>query len=142
MMFGSFLAQSRVPVILSDMVTGLSVHPVVIIIAIMLLYFIAGMFMDSLSILIITLPIVFPTVTGLGYDPIWFGILVTLNIEVSLFSPPYGLNLFVMKATVPGLNMGDLYRGTIWFIIMDFVRTAILIAFPAVVLWLPNMMMG
>lgn len=142
MMFGSFLAQSRVPVILSDIVTGLSVHPVVIIIAIMFLYFIAGMFMDSLSILIITLPVVFPTVTGLGYDPIWFGILVTLNIEVSLFSPPYGLNLFVMKATVPGLNMGELYRGTIWFLMMDFVRTVILIAFPAIVLWLPNMMMG
>lgn len=140
MTFGSLLAQSRLPVLLTEYIAGLDMPPLAILVAVMVFYFITGMFMDSLTILIITLPMVFPMITAIGYDPIWFGILITLNVEVSLVSPPYGLNLFILQATVPDLRTGVLYRGVTWFIIMDIVRMVILIAFPQLVLWFPNMM--
>jgi C4-dicarboxylate transporter, DctM subunit len=140
MMLGNLLAQSRLPVILTEFISDLSVAPVVILIAIMIFYLIIGCFMDALSILIITLPVVFPTIVALGYDPVWFGILITITVEVALVSPPYGLNLFMMQATVPGIRMGDLYRGVVWFIVVDVISLAVFIAFPSIVLWLPNMM--
>jgi tripartite ATP-independent transporter DctM subunit len=140
MMLGNLLAQSRLPVILTEFISDLSVAPVVILIAIMIFYLIIGCFMDALSILIITLPVVFPTIVALGYDPVWFGILITITVEVALVSPPYGLNLFMMQATVPGIRMGDLYRGVVWFIVVDVISLVVFIAFPSIVLWLPNMM--
>ena len=100
----------------------------------------ARSFLDALSILIITMPIVYPLILSLGYDPIWFGILITFSIEMALVTPPYGLNLFVIQAVVPDLKIGDLYRGVSWFILVDLIRLAVLIAFPAVALWLPSMM--
>ena len=106
----------------------------------MIFYLVIGCFLDAISILIITLPIVFPTITALGYDPIWFGVLITITIEVALVSPPYGLNLFMMQATVPNMQMGDLYRGVIWFIVIDIISMAIFIAYPQLVLWLSGMM--
>jgi TRAP-type C4-dicarboxylate transport system permease large subunit len=142
MMFGTLLAQSRLPSILSEYITGLSVPPLVILIAIMVFYLVIGCFMDALSILIITLPIVFPAITALGYDPIWFGILITVTVEVALVSPPYGLNLFMMQAVVPGIKMGDLYRGVTWFLVIDVISLIIFIAVPGIVLWLPNAMWG
>lgn len=108
----------------------------------MIFYLVIGCFLDAISILIITLPIVFPTITALGYDPIWFGVLITITIEVALVSPPYGLNLFMMQATVPNMQMGDLYRGVIWFIVIDIISMALFIAYPQLVLWLPSMMMN
>ncbi len=140
MMLGNLLAQSRLPVILTEFISNLSVPPLVILIAIMIFYLIVGCFMDALSILIITLPVVFPTIVALGYDPVWFGILITITVEVALVSPPYGLNLFMMQATVPNIQMGDLYRGVIWFIVVDVVSLALFIALPSIVIWLPSMM--
>ena len=142
MMFGNLLALSRLPVILSEYIAGLNVHPMVIMIIIMIFYVVLGAFIDALSTLIITLPIVFPAIISLGFDPIWFGVLITITIEVALVSPPYGLNLFMMQATVPGLRMADLYRGVIWFIVFDILTLAIMMAFPQLSLWLPNMMLG
>ncbi len=142
MMLGSLLAQSRLPVILSSQISELAVSPLVILIAMMIFYLVIGCFLDAISILIITLPIVFPTITALGYDPIWFGVLITITIEVALVSPPYGLNLFMMQATVPNMQMGDLYRGVIWFIVIDIISMALFIAYPQLVLWLPSMMMN
>jgi tripartite ATP-independent transporter DctM subunit len=142
MMFGTFLAQSRLPVILTEAITSSGLPPLGILIGFMVFYLVIGSFMDSLSVLIITLPIVYPTITALGYDPIWFGILITLNMEVALVSPPYGLNLFILQATVPNLKLATLYRGVIPFIINDVVRMALFIAFPQIVMWLPNMMWG
>jgi C4-dicarboxylate transporter DctM subunit len=140
MMFGVILAQSRLPVLLTEFIAGLNMPPLLILISIMVFYIIIGCFLDALSILIITMPIVYPLILSLGYDPIWFGILITFSIEMALVTPPYGLNLFVIQATVPDLKLGDLYRGVSWFILMDLIRLVILIAFPAVALWLPSMM--
>ncbi len=140
MMFGTLLAQSRLPVLLSEYLAGLNTSPLVILIAIMVFYLIIGCFMDALSVLVITMPIVFPTIMALGFDPIWFGILITFSIEVALVSPPYGLNLFVMQATLRDIKLGELYRGVSWFILMDVIRLAVLVAFPQLALWLPSMM--
>jgi C4-dicarboxylate transporter, DctM subunit len=140
MMFGTFLAQSRLPTMLTETIAAANLSPLGVMIAVMIFYLIIGSFMDSLSVLIITLPIVFPMVTSLGWDPIWFGIMITLNIEVSLVSPPYGLNLFILKATVPDLSMGVLYKGVLPFILNDIARMALFIAFPQIILWLPNLM--
>jgi len=139
-MFGTLLAQSRLPVLLSEYLAGLNTSPLVILIAIMVFYLIIGCFMDALSVLVITMPIVFPTIMALGFDPIWFGILITFSIEVALVSPPYGLNLFVMQATLRDIKLGELYRGVSWFILMDVIRLAVLVAFPQLALWLPSMM--
>jgi C4-dicarboxylate transporter, DctM subunit len=142
MMFGTFLAQSRLPTMLTEAIVAANLSPLGVMIAVMVFYLIIGSFMDSLSVLIITLPIVYPLVTSLGWDPIWFGIIITLNIEVSLVSPPYGLNLFILQATVPDLKMSVLYKGVMPFILNDIVRMALFIAFPQIVLWLPNLMWG
>jgi len=142
MMFGVLLAQSRLPVMLTEYIGSLNVPPLFILVAILVFYLIIGCFMDALSILVITMPIVYPTILALGFDPIWFGILITFSIEMALVTPPYGLNLFVLQATVPDLRLGDLYRGVIWFILMDLIRLVILIAFPQVALWLPGKMWG
>lgn len=142
MMFGTLLAQSRLPILLTEYITGLSVPPLMVLVGIMVFYLILGCFMDALSILVITMPIVFPAILALGFDPIWFGILITFSIEVALVTPPYGLNLFVIQATVPDLKLGDLYRGVSWFVLMDIVRLVFLIAFPQISLWLPDMMWG
>lgn len=142
MMFGNLLAISRLPVYLSEYIADLVVPPVIILIVIMAFYIVLGAFIDALSTLIITLPIVFPAMVALGYDPVWFGVLITITIEIALVSPPYGLNLFMMQATVPDLQMSELYRGVVWFIIFDILTLAIVIAFPQIALWLPNMMLG
>jgi len=142
MMFGVLLAQSQLPVLLTEYIAGLNMSPMLILISIMVFYIIIGCFLDALSILIITMPIVYPLIISLGFDPIWFGILITFSIEMALVTPPYGLNLFVIQATVPDLKIGDLYRGVSWFLLVDLIRLAILIAFPAVALWLPGMMWG
>jgi tripartite ATP-independent transporter DctM subunit len=142
MMFGNLLALSRLPVMISEYIAGLNVPPIIIMIIIMAFYIILGAFMDALSTLIITIPIIFPAITALGYDPIWFGVLITITIEVALVSPPYGLNLFMMHATVPDIRMAELYRGVVWFIVFDILTLAIMIAFPQLSLWLPNLMIG
>ena len=140
MMFGTFLAQSRLPTMLTEAISNAHLSALGVMIAVMVFYLIIGSFMDSLSVLIITIPIVYPLVTSLGWDPIWFGIMITLNIEVSLVSPPYGLNLFILQATVPNLKLNVLYKGVMPFIINDIARMALFIAFPQIILWLPNLM--
>ncbi|MDD5701403.1 MAG: TRAP transporter large permease subunit [Dehalococcoidales bacterium] len=110
-------------------------------IAMMIFYIIIGCFLDAISILIITLPIVFPTITA-WVMTLWFGVLITITIEVALVSPPYGLNLYMMQAAVPNMQMGDLYRGVIWFIVIDIISMALFIAYPQLILWLPGMMMN
>jgi len=122
-------------------INSLDVPPIVILILIMILYLFIGMFMDFLPALFMTLPVVFPIIMRLGYDPIWFGVLITHLDEMSLITPPFGLNLFVMKGTVPDAEMSDIIKGVTPFIIVDLVTLAIYIAFPQISLFLPNLML-
>ena len=100
------------------------------------------MFLDAFSMLVITLPIMFPTVVALGFDPIWFGILAVKMCEIGLITPPVGLNVYVIAGIDRTTSLTQIFRGAWWFVIMEVVTTAILFFFPVIVTWLPNNMLG
>jgi len=138
--FSNMISISRLPNALSEWVVGLNFPPVVIIIFIMLMYFILGTFLDAISTMIITLPIIFPLILQLGYSPIWFGVLMVQNAEIAEVSPPFGMCLFLLKRMVPDTSMMQIFRGVTWFIIPLVLTMVVYIAFPQVALWLPNTM--
>ena len=121
------------------MVAGSGLSPMVVLIAILVIYVILGCFMDSLSMILLTIPVFFPVVTALdfGMSPehfaIWFGILVLIVVEVGLITPPVGMNLFVINSMAKDVPIMATYRGVLPFVLSDFVRTAILVAFPVIV---------
>lgn len=125
---------------LVEVVKGLAAPPVVVLIMMMLVIAVLGCFIDQISIMMITVPIFFPVAYTLGFDPIWFGMLMLLNMEVASTTPPFGLQLFVLKGVVPDASMADIYRSCFPFVVLDFLNLAIMIAFPAVVLTLPALM--
>jgi C4-dicarboxylate transporter, DctM subunit len=140
MMFGYLMSVTRLPAMLSTMIVGAQVAPIVVIIIIMFIYIILGCFMDDLSIMIATLPILYPVVIQLGFSPIWFGVLMVQQIEISVVTPPYGMNLFILKGILTDTSMGEIFKGVIWFIVPLILTIIIYLAFPIVALWLPNMM--
>jgi len=103
-------------------------------------YLVLGCVFESLSMLLLTVPIFFPLVTSLGFDPVWFGIVVVVVVEISLITPPVGLNVFVLKGVVGDVTTGTIFRGVTPFWIADLFRLALLLAIPAIVLFLPNQM--
>ena len=137
-LFASFLNFTELPNALRDFVTGLGAHPLVVIVAICLIYVVLGTAMESLSMMLLTVPIFFPLVTALGFDPIWFGIIVVCVIEISLITPPVGMNIFVLSSVVPGIPTVAIWRGVMPYVAADMLRMATLIAFPAISLWLPR----
>ena len=116
--------------------SGLSALSVMLLI--LLFYIVLGCFMDSMSMILLTVPLLAPVASGLGYDLVWFGIVVVTVAEIGLITPPIGMNLFVVQASVPGLRLGTVVRGILPFILADAARLALLLAFPALVLWLPG----
>ena len=106
---------------------------------VLFLYFILGMFMDQLAILILTLPFTFPLMVSLGFDPVWFGIIVTKTAEIGLVTPPVGMNVFV-AAGAAGEKTATAFRGVLWFVITDIIILLILVMFPILSTWLPSMM--
>jgi tripartite ATP-independent transporter DctM subunit len=141
LIFVRFLAFSGVPSALVDTVLELDVNRYVILIAILALYLVLGMFLDGIGMLLLTIPIVLPAVTALGFNPIFFGILVVRMIEIGLITPPVGLNAFVLKGVAPDIPIGNIFRGCGWFVVVDLINVAILLAFPAIILFIPEMMM-
>jgi C4-dicarboxylate transporter DctM subunit len=139
-LFGNMISVTRLPVMLSEWVVGLNIPPIAILICIILIYMILGCFLDALSTLIITIPIVYPIILELGFSPIWFGVLMVQNMEIAAITPPYGINLFILKGVLPETSMGEIFRGVLWFILPLVVSIAIYIAFPQVALWLPDLM--
>ena len=100
----------------------------------------SGCLMDSLAMVILTVPIIFPVIIALGFDPIWFGIIIVCVVEIGLISPPVGMNMFVLKTLLPEVSTGTVFRGVMPFMWADVIRLAILVAFPIISLWLPRMM--
>ncbi|SDK37441.1 TRAP transporter large permease [Billgrantia gudaonensis] len=127
---GYFISVSRISFSISDMLFAAELSPFVVVLCILLLYFVLGMFMDSIAMLVITVPVVFPIIQSLGIDPVWFGIITVLTVELGLITPPVGMNVFVIKAMAPHVGLGEIFRGVAPFIVSDFVRLALLIAFP------------
>ena len=140
--FNPFLADTRLPGDLAAFIGGLDVAPVYILLLVVLVYIILGTFLEGFAMLVLTIPIVFPMIKDLGYDPVWFGALLVVVLEMSLISPPLGLNVFVVKGIAPDVPMGEIFYGIIPFWLAMLVCAALLILFPDLALFLPNTMKG
>ncbi|MGE0349876.1 TRAP transporter large permease [Hydrogenophaga sp.] len=140
MIFTNFINFTTMPADLRDFVLQFSPHPVMVVVVMMGVYLALGMVMEELAIVLLTIPVFFPVITGLGFDPVWFGILIVTIVEIGMISPPVGLNLFVINSLLPQVKLGAIYRGVWPFVLADIVRLGILIAFPAIALWLPGFM--
>lgn len=138
--FSNFMNQAGLPGALSRLVSDTGLPPVGVILIILLIYGVLGMFMESLSMVLLTVPIFFPIVAASGYDLIWFGIFAVMATELSLITPPVGMNLFIIRSVAPDISIGTLYRGILPFVLADIIRILLLIAVPAMALWLPGMM--
>ena len=139
-LFSQFVSLSRIPYHFSEMLSALDQPGWVILLLILLMYIPLGMFLNPLSVMIITVPITLPVIIELGHSPIWYGIIVIKMMEVAAITPPVGLNVYVAKAVAPHIPMEVIFKGIFWFFIMDLVTIAILVIFPEIVLFLPNLM--
>ncbi|MGH6769646.1 MAG: TRAP transporter large permease [Xanthobacteraceae bacterium] len=140
LVFGPFLALSGLPEKIAQLLAGLDVPRVVILILILSVYILLGTFLEGFSMLVLTLPIVFPIITALGYDPIWFGVIMVIVLEMGLIDPPVGINVFIVKGLVPDVPMSEIFAGIVPFWLAMMVCIAILIAFPDIALLIPNTM--
>jgi tripartite ATP-independent transporter DctM subunit len=141
MAFSQILAFSGVSRELIQVITRLDVSPMFILLGMLLTTLVLGTFMEQIAIMMITLPVYMPVIRALGFDDVWFGILMLINIEIALTTPPFGLICFVMKGVAPpDTTMSDVYKAAIPFIICDIIAIALLILFPGIVTFLPNLM--
>lgn len=128
---------------IKSLVLGLDPNPIVVMALIQISFFILGMFMDDIAILFMCMPIYIPIIIGLGFDPVWFGILFVVNMQMAYITPPYGLNLFYMRAVAPKeVTLKDIYWGAVPFIFLQGLLLILLILFPQLVLWLPDLIFG
>ena len=137
--FGYFLTITRLPQNLAAYIASLNVNRLVVIGLMFILYILIGMFMDTLSAVLITIPIFYPIVTGLGFDPVWFGVIIVLVMVLGTITPPIGINLFIAATLDEDLNLMGIYKGAVPYIIALIVVTIIAILFPQLSLWLPNL---
>jgi tripartite ATP-independent transporter DctM subunit len=140
LVFNTFLAVTTIPMELADWVSGLALPPVSIMVIILLMYILLGTFLDELSMILLTLPIFYPVVTRLGFDPIWFGVVVVLVVEMGMISPPVGMTMFVVKGIAPEIPMQTIFKGVLPFVIAVAVMMALLVVFPRMALFLPGLM--
>lgn len=132
--FGYFVSVSRVSFYITDVVTAAGMPPVGVLLSILLLYLVLGCFMDAMAMMLLTVPVVFPAIIAAGYDPVWFGVITVITVEVGLITPPVGMNVFVIKASARHIPLGTIFRGVMPFILSDIVRLALLILFPALMI--------
>ncbi len=139
--FSQLLSFSGVTPALTKLATDLPVDPIMVLILMQVVVIFLGMFIEQTSIIMVTIPIFMPIVRSMGWDPVWFGAIMMLNLEMATISPPFGLSLFVMKGVAtPGTTIGDIYRAALPFIALNLIVMALMIALPAIVLWLPGLM--
>ena len=138
--FANFINRAGLPNDLLALVNGLDVAPFVVILVIIAIYVVLGCVFESMSMLLLTVPVFFPVVAGLGYDLVWFGILVVIVIEISLITPPVGMNVFVLRAVLPDVSTGTIFRGVTPFWVAGTLRALLVLVFPGVVLFLPQLL--
>lgn len=139
--FGHFLAVSRIPYVTADWVAGLPLQPWAIMGVIVLIYLIGGCFLDALAMILLTIPIFYPVTVSLGYDPIWFGVIIVLITQMGVITPPVGVNVYVVSGVAKMVPLEVIFKGALPFLIALFVCTIILISFPQVALFLPSLLM-
>ena len=137
--FGHFMAVSTIPFLLADWVGSLPIHPMAVMGVIVLIYFLGGFFMDSMALIVVTIPIFFPIVGKLGFDPIWFGVIVVLVAEMGVITPPVGVNVFVIKGIAPEIPLEIIFRGIMPFLAALIILTIILIFIPQIATFLPSL---
>jgi C4-dicarboxylate transporter DctM subunit len=137
--FGHFMAVSRIPFVLAEWLGGLPIHPMAVMGVIIFIYFIGGFFMDSMGLIVLTIPIFYPIVIKLGFDPIWFGVILVLVGEMGVITPPVGVNVFVIKGIAPDVPLEKIFKGIFPFLAALIILTVILVFFPQIALILPNL---
>jgi C4-dicarboxylate transporter, DctM subunit len=140
LLFGYFLTVTQTPQKITMFLTGLGLGRYGVLALIMLMYLLLGCLMDALAMVILTVPIMFPVILSLGFDPIWFGIIIVMTVELGLIHPPVGMIVFVIKSVVHDVDFLTIFKGVLPFIVTDLVRLTILIAFPIIALYLPSRM--
>lgn len=135
----SFVALTNIPYAVTNFVEALSIPPIGVVLVIMVIYFFLGMVLDTAGMMALTVPIFFPIVQALGIDAIWFGILVVRAMEVAMITPPIGITVYVMSGIAPDVPLTTIFKGIIPFVIADLFHIALLLLFPALVLFLPNL---
>lgn len=138
--FSFFVGVSQLPDTLIDLVGGLDLPPLAIIALLLLVYLLLGSVMDSFAVMIITVPLVTPLILGMGYDLVWWGVIMLVVVETGMITPPFGMNLFVIRSLQPDVSLMTVFRGALPFVLSDFLRLALLVLFPVLVLWLPTTM--
>ncbi|TMV93714.1 TRAP transporter large permease [Thioclava sp. BHET1] len=135
-----FVALSHLPAEISQMLVALDLGRIGTLLVILVIYMVLGCFLEGLAMLVLTLPIFLPVILDLGIDPIWFGVLVVLTLEMGLISPPVGINVFIVKSVAKDVPLIEIFRGVMPFWVAMFATLAILVAVPQISLWLPGMM--
>ena len=136
--FGHFIARTTIPIALVQYVGSMEISPLVVLILILVFWFIMGTFLDAMAVMVLALPILFPLVVKLGYDPIWFGVIITVQCMTAVVSPPEGVNVSVVKGIARDVPMTTIFRGTIPYLIAFFIGTVLLFAFPQLATFLPS----
>jgi C4-dicarboxylate transporter, DctM subunit len=140
LIFGYFLTITQTPQKLTTFLTGLGLGPYGVLVLIMLMYLVLGCIMDAMAMIILTIPIVFPVIKTLGFDPIWFGVIIVMTVELGLIHPPVGMNVFVIKSVIKDVKLSTVFYGVMPFVLTDILRLAVLITFPILATWLPSHM--
>jgi C4-dicarboxylate transporter DctM subunit len=139
-LFGYFLVITQTPQRVSDFLTGLPVGPYGVLVLILIMYLVLGALMDELAIILVTVPIIYPVMMQLGFDPIWFGVIIVMVTTLGMVMPPVGINVFVINSIARDVSLWQIYKGVMPFILVDLIRLALLVLFPAIALYLPSHM--
>jgi tripartite ATP-independent transporter DctM subunit len=140
LLFANFINVSRMPNEIAAWLSSVDVEPIMVVFMCVAIYILLGCILESLSMLLLTVPVFYPVMLSLGFDLVWFGIVVVVVIEISLITPPIGLNVFVLNAMLPEIKLTTIFRGVTPFIVADLVRVLLIVFFPALSLFLPNLM--
>ncbi len=138
--FGDYLNLVRVPQTLTEMLMASALPPWAILVSIMVLLVFLGMIVDGVSLIVVTTPVLLPVITALGYDPLWFGIILVLNLEIAVVTPPVGLNLYALRGVCPELSIEEIIRSVLPFVAIQFLVLMLFVLFPSISLWLPGLM--
>lgn len=138
--FGDYLNLVRVPDAISNLLVATELPPAAILVIVMLVLVLLGMLVDAVSLIVVTTPILLPLITTLGYDPLWFGIVLVMNLEIAVVTPPVGLNLYALKGVAPMLRIEEIIRSVVPFIGVQFATLILFVLFPALALWLPALL--
>jgi C4-dicarboxylate transporter, DctM subunit len=137
---GFLFAVARLPAAISTLITASSINPWVIMTGIIVFYLVIGCFMSSMAMIVLTVPIFFPVITAMGFNPIWFGIIIVKVVEIGQLTPPVGINVFVIQGIAKDVPMYTIYKGVLPFVLADFVEVALLCLFPQIATVIPNLM--